>query len=1009
MIPRTQPWFRPLCTSLLVILSVGAPAGAADRTFGSVRDIQVVDKTIWAVGDGGLILQSRDGGETFQPGGYSLDSGLNVQALRRDGPSVCLLGGRAVEGFPRGGALGVLRRSDDGGETFTSIPTGSLGWLYDGIVISDSALLVGQAIPTVPGGVAHTVDAGKHWRPIPLRARGYLRSAVFDGFRFGYLVGANRRIVSLRDFGEPEYHPAPIASTAELQAVTMTGNTAGWCVGRDGSVLASQPNTAAWRQKLLPIPSGTRRLTDFETIDARDRRFCVAGGLTGLMFFSDDAGNSFTARPAPGPGPVHVVRYLPGPNGKPRLLAGGDAGRIWRSDDDGRTWRLVHGPDKTDVLFIVAAGDTSIYPAVVAHAAAGLSTTVVYATTPQGNYEYPDAPNGQWLRAAAVRAGANGVTVLRDFPSVAQRAEEQTKSAEDILAAWSDSLDAPARPILLNQLAAVIRQYRPTVVAVGFDQKGREGTSAENRLIARLAQQAATIAADKEASPSLAKAKLPPHAVKRIYVGLPENARYTPPWSDSPPLPTGRGVVRVNGAAFPRGRKSSVAMLAQEAVWLLGDPSLLNRPALVTGYVCRTASKGGELFTQGLGINYFSRAKPSPLQKMAASGAPLRAADMGDRIMTALPDLLRAAAEKPKDGFDPSLAAADRILLTWRRLCEQGRIVQATQARDEFLRVGKSHPLYRMMNVRTLATTCSTEYNAQRVRVTPDVSPMDAAAGRAAKKFASWHPWADDGPGRMLLTRTILATASPNEIPRARARALKVLGAMIRGSYPDVWRQRAAFESDCLHHRPYKTVGRIGLVAPIVTQPGDIDGRLDEDAWKTAPVKPLLPPGGTSKSRPAGGEVRVIRTSGSVVLGLALPARVGRVWRVTVAVDVDRDAWTQLQIEFDTTGRKAGYLACRLGPRTKLDAIVGDRQRPESRLFFLQAPRNINAAGQHTFELAIPIQQTGVDPRERGLWNFQIRATAEDAAGVRYFYLQPQNDPELRPERFGLLEYPPMM
>ncbi len=1013
-------WPRRVSVSLawVAVLASLAQAQPGDKPFPAVRDIQPVGKTIWAAGDGGLILQSDDAGDTFHPAPCSLDSNMNFQALRKDGPSICLLGGQAVEGFPACGALGVLQRSDDEGETFSAIPTGPLGWVYDGTVGSDSALLAGQAIPLGAGGVYHTVDAGAHWEPIRLEGKGYLRSAAFANFRFGYLVGANRRIVSLRDFGEPEYYRAPLASTADLHAVALAGKEAGWCVGADGSVAASQPNTTAWQQKLLPIPSGMRRCSDFETIDIHKKRICIAGGLTGVLYVSNDAGSTFTAVAAPGPGPVHVVRYISRANATlPRLLAGGDAGRIWASDDDGQTWRLAHGPAKTDVLFIVAAGDTSIYPAIVAHAAAGLTTAVVYATLPTetgaGAGDFPAAPAGQWLRAAAVRAGANGVTMLHDFPSVVHQPAAQTKTAREILDAWSSKLDAPARPILLNQLAAAIRQYRPTILAVGPEapaEKANLGVAAENQLIARLAQQAANRAADAKAMKSFTKAHLPACAVQSIYAGLPANTLYTPPWENQPDLPRGRGVVRIDGAAFPRGSATCVSLLAQEAIWLLGDPSILQRPAMVTAYRCRTASVGGELFTRDLGTNYFPPAQVSHSQKMLASGAALRVADVGSRIMTALPELLQATREKSVDSFDPSRLAADNMLLAWRRLCEQGQMVFAIQMRDEFLRVGRSHPLYRMMNVHTLATTCSAEYNAQRLRVSPDVSPMDAAVARAAKKFASWHPWADDGAGRMLLTRTILATATPSEMQNAQQRASKVLAGMVRGAYPDTWRRLAAFEADCLNQRPYPPVGRNVLSAPLVSQPGKVDGLLNEDIWKKLPPRSLLPAGATKRSP---GEllpqVQAFRSPDAVVLGLTLPAQVGRVWRVTVAADADRDAWTQLQVEFDTTGHRQGYLACRLGPRTKLAYIVGNPHVVGSRLFLLQAPRLAEEDSQHTFELALPIHQFGVNPQARGMWNFQIRATAEDADGVQHFYLQPQDDPELQPERFGLLEYPPAM
>ena len=59
---------------------------------------------------------------------------------------------------------------------------------------------------------------------------------------------------------------------------------------------------------------------------------------------------------------------------------------------------------------------------------------------------------------------------------------------------------------------------------------------------------------------------------------------------------------------------------------------------------------------------------------------------------------------------------------------------------------------------------------------------------------------------------------------------------------------------------------------------------------------------------------------------------------------------------------------------------------------------------QYTLEAAMPLAEVGADLQLGGLWNFQIRATANDFGQRSYLYYQPQPDPRLLPERFGLLK-----
>ncbi|MBS3821764.1 MAG: hypothetical protein KGY81_08385, partial [Phycisphaerae bacterium] len=564
-----------LNTVFLVLAAATLPLSA-----GSVRDIRRTPAgTLWAVGDGGLILTSDDDGRTWQS--RQADASADLHQLWIDEPRVWAIGGRATPAYPGGAGQAVILRSLDGGKTFESLPTGPAGWACGGAASDDSVVLGGQPTPRAPAGVHHTRSGGKRWTAVPLDGLGYLRGAAFRNFGYGYFVGQQHRIVSLRNLMQPTLHPADIDSGVALTAAAFRDAETCWAVGRRGTVVASRPGGQRWAQRSLPYPAGTRSLTHLEAIDFHDGHTClIGGGLTGVLFRSGDT-QRFEALAAPGPGPVRCLRQLSTTD----ILVGGDGGRIWRSTDAGKTWQLSRGPQRCDVLFIAAAGETSIYPAIVLHAAAGLDVAVVYVTAPrrpgnQAEMGHADIAPGQQLRLAAALAGAGGATVIEELPSLLLDPDaDGDANATSILQRWSEELDAPAEPEVLRRLVAAIRLYRPRVVATGAAEPGPPGIAAENRLVARLAARAVTLASDEESFPQLLGAKLPPHAADRLFIGTDDNTDWRPPWQDTI-HPARDAAVRIDATRRPDGESdSNIELLAQRAIWAIGAASLLDRPA----------------------------------------------------------------------------------------------------------------------------------------------------------------------------------------------------------------------------------------------------------------------------------------------------------------------------------------------------------------------------------------------------------------------------------------------
>jgi len=956
---------------LIAFVCIQAAAGTLMAETAALRSIARFGDICWAVGDGGTVLTSKDEGATWQA--VPTQTTANLQSAAADGKSVFVFGGASVTGHPDGVGIGVILRSDDSGKSFNRVRAPAAGWLYGGRFAGSAGVVFGQACPTARSGIWRTVTGGRLWRPLETESSGFLRGAAFRSIHYGYLVGQNHRIVSLRRLGEPAHRPVQVPSALGLNAAAFAEEETCWAVGENGTVLRSLPTGRPWMPVQVVLPSGTKRLADFETIAfAAAGRAWIGGGLVGVLAHTANDGSSWRLLPAPGPGPIHSMVHLGGRT----LLACGDAGRIWRSTDDGRSWNLLHGTEKTDVLFIQGAADESLFPAIVAHARAGCNVAVLFATVPVAKR---GIPGDQALRAGAIAAGAAGVMTLSDFRSLASDGDE-TLSEQEILAAWSKDLDSPAEREVLRQMAAAIRLYRPDVVVVGPYSEGFRGRRAENRLIARLARRAAKLAARQQGAEELTGVGLRPWAAKRVFVGFDSNANWIAPWDKkSFRLEASEAATLIDTAKFPAGGKTSLEMLALDAAWKIPRFGLLDRPSRFSAYACLTERNRFPLFTSGLNEARLRTETVEDARRDLSLSTALRiAATTGTRSIATALGMLVPAAEKA--GSDP--LAADRLLLAWAKMLAQGRFVHAEQAMDAFLAHGRTHPLFERMNVAALAAAVSAEWNAQLTIADPRRPANPPKLARAVRVFDDWPIWSTTGAGRMLLAKGLIASG---QAPRAK----EILQELTGKSYSEDWRRAARLElgilDPYLRRRPQRTF----VTARHVPLRGRIDGRLDELFWETSARIDLQ--GGDESLR---GSFQLIRTATHLVAAVRLPAAWGRTWTLDVAVDADRDAWTQVVVHCETLGKKWARLIPRIGPPAALN----------SRRFIIQARKDEE---DYTFELALPLIDLGADVDRGGLWNFQVRATANDFGQITRLYFHPQPDARLLPERYGLLKVGP--
>jgi hypothetical protein len=194
-----------------------------------------------------------------------------------------------------------------------------------------------------------------------------------------------------------------------------------------------------------------------------------------------------------------------------------------------------------------------------------------------------------------------------------------------------------------------------------------------------------------------------------------------------------------------------------------------------------------------------------------------------DQTMQAATDLIAALAKS--DTPEQAALIGDRLLLSWWRLLEEGKLIEADTALAAFQRKSGHHPLGQKMDELTLAMAVSGEVKAQlAARGVP--KKMDLATlERAASAFAGWPAWAMAPEGRMLHARALLACG---QLPAAQA----VIARLSREPYPQDWRLMAMLEAGTAEGVDTVLRSRRHAEAVYVTDRGRIDGKLDEDCWK---------------------------------------------------------------------------------------------------------------------------------------------------------------------------------
>ncbi len=206
------------------------------------------------------------------------------------------------------------------------------------------------------GHILHSDDAGKTWTQAPVPASANLTAVWFADNKNGWAVGHVETILRTQDGGdswqlvhfEPE-NPQPLLDVCFADA------SHGVAVGAYGVIYVTKDGGAVWSQVPFepePLPGAEKVAPSEDEMETEvDLGFefhlnaiargpghrMYLGAEAGRLFRSDDDGTHWRELPSPYDGSFHGILPLEGE----ALLAFGLRGNLFRSDDGGTTWTAI--------------------------------------------------------------------------------------------------------------------------------------------------------------------------------------------------------------------------------------------------------------------------------------------------------------------------------------------------------------------------------------------------------------------------------------------------------------------------------------------------------------------------------------------------------------------------------------------------------------------------------------------------------------------------------------------
>jgi len=273
----------------------------------------------WAVGENGMLITTRDGGQSWHAQASGTRERLKSIQMLGDGQR-----GWAV------GSYGAVITTRDGGQSWQVQASGTREWLESIQMLGDGQR--GWAVGNY-GTVITTRDGGQSWQEQASGTRASLNAIQMlgDGQR-GWAVGRSGTVLTTRDGGQSWQEQA--SGTREwLESIQMLGDgQRGWAVGRSGTVLTTRDGGQSWQEQA----SGTRGwLNAIQMLGDGQRGWAV--GRSGTVLTTRDGGQSWQVQASGTRGWLTAIQML---GDGQRGWAVGRSGTVLTTRDGGQSWQV---------------------------------------------------------------------------------------------------------------------------------------------------------------------------------------------------------------------------------------------------------------------------------------------------------------------------------------------------------------------------------------------------------------------------------------------------------------------------------------------------------------------------------------------------------------------------------------------------------------------------------------------------------------------------------------------
>jgi photosystem II stability/assembly factor-like uncharacterized protein len=436
--------------------SGGIPIQVTLRTDASLADVFFTDELNgWAVGDRGVIWHTEDGGTTWTQQESNVTCRLN-SVFFTDRNCGWIVGG---ESRPYSRATrGVVLRTENGGASWVSVP-GLLLPLLTRVKFFDEnvGITTGIGNQSQPSGVFVTRDGGQSWQALSADQAGCWLASDFLTTDTGAVAGPDGRFATLARH-QIVHSPMATPSLRSFHALRLIAPAGGWIVGDGGIVMNTTDGGRSWQSAAAELPNDAAEYFDFRALAVHGQHVWIAGTPGTRVFRSEDDGRSWQAFDTGHITPIRAMAFVDAQHG----WAVGDLGCILATQDSGRTWRLQRAGGRRAAMLAVFADASGVPFELIAQvgAAEGFITAVDIIDGTD------DTPTGRVpITAAAAEAmllaGAAASDIAWQFRLPA---DNLALAPDDLLDALNRSTDGRAIEQLQRHLVRQLRMWRPNVV-----------------------------------------------------------------------------------------------------------------------------------------------------------------------------------------------------------------------------------------------------------------------------------------------------------------------------------------------------------------------------------------------------------------------------------------------------------------------------------------------------------------------------------------------------------------